>query len=462
MIARRDLPGSDDARAVTIVTADKTNYAEADRDASIAAGPGPVTDPARSGADGTGYTAGGRSLGKPREICKRGDEKQAVSSGVGDRSENTPKRVGGLLRVKYAPSGVDPEKLDKSDLGLYRRALRWQRLRAVQHLMPEQRTADCFRKRHKPKVEVNYSRSVKRAHYSGLIVCASVWACPVCAAKITERRRAELENANTDGLSKFMVTYTLQHSREDKLSKLIADLSDGLREMKNSRGYKNLIGDLQIVGTVTGAEVTVSNVNGWHPHKHALSFSKLSQSVIKADELQDELSRLFIAAMQKRGRYVSAVYGVNVQTDNVMNTYLAKIGDEKQSWSLAAEIAKSPVKTGRDENHFHPFELLDMYLSKNIAAGRLFIEYAIAMKGKKQLFYSKGLRDILGLNVELSDQEIAEQQEQDAYLFALINPDQWKIILKHEKRGQLLEVASTGNYSLFSAWMRAIGCYNPK
>lgn len=405
----------------------------------------------------TDRPAGG-SLGKPREICSPRIEKQPVNTGAGDRSKNARKPVSGLLRVKLAPSGVDPDKLEKTDLALYRRALRWQRLRAAQHLMPEQRTADCFRKRHKPNVEVNYSRSVKRAHYSGLIVCASVWACPVCAAKITERRRVELEKANSDGLSKFMVTYTLQHSPDDKLSELIVDMSEGLREMKHSKGYKNLIGDLQIVGTVTGAEVTVSNVNGWHPHKHALSFSKLSQSVIKADELQTELSRLFIAAMQKRGRYVSAVYGVNVQTENVMNTYLAKIGDEKQSWSLAAEITKSPVKTGRDVNHFHPFELLDMYLSKNISAGRLFIEYAIAMKGKKQLFYSKGLRDILGLGVELSDDEIAEQQEQDASLFAMINPDQWKVILKHEKRGQLLEVASTGNYALFVAWMRAIGC----
>lgn len=406
-------------------------------------------------------TAGG-SLGKPREICSRGMEKEPGMARTGDRAENASKPVVGLLRVKCAPSGVDLEKLDKSDLALYRRALRWQRLRAVQYLMSEpefhERVAKCYRVRHKANVEVNYSQAVKRAHYAGLIVCASVWACPVCAAKITERRRAELEKANTDGLSKFMVTYTLKHSREDKLAKLTRDLCEGLRDMKHSRGYINLIHDLQIVGTVTGAEATVSNLNGWHPHKHGLCFSGLGQSQIKADELQAQLSQLFIAAMEKRGRYVSAVYGVHVQTENVINTYLAKIGDEKQTWSLAAEIAKSPVKTGRDEDHFHPFELLDMYSAKNIFAGRMFIEYAVAMKSKKQLFYSKGLRDILGLDVELSDQEIAEQQEQDAVLLALVKPEHWKIILKHEKRGQLLEVASTGNYSLFVAYMRALGC----
>jgi hypothetical protein len=382
--------------------------------------------------------------------------------GAGERSEAVSKSRVGLLRVKLAPSGVEPGKLNKSDLALYRRSLRWQRLKAVQHLMakPEfhERVAKCYRVRYKPHVEVNYSKSVKRAHYSGLVVCASVWACPVCSAKITERRKLELERANTNGLSKFMVTYTLQHSRQDKLSKLTRDLAEGLRDMKHSRGYINLINDLQIVGTVTGAEVTVSNMNGWHPHKHALSFSSLGQSQIKADELRAELSKLFIAAMEKRGRYVSAVYGVDVKTENVINAYIAKIGDEKQTWSLSAEIAKSPVKTGRDADHFHPFELLDMYLAKNIFAGRMFIEYAISMKSQKQLFYSRGLRDILGLGDELSDVEIAEQQEQDAVLLALIKPEHWKIILKHEKRGQLLEVVSTGNYSLFAAYMHALGC----
>ena len=33
------------------------------------------------------------------------------------------------------------------------------------------------------------------AHYSGLQTCGSVWSCPICAAKITERRRLEVQDA---------------------------------------------------------------------------------------------------------------------------------------------------------------------------------------------------------------------------------------------------------------------------
>jgi hypothetical protein len=310
-------------------------------------------------------------------------------------------------------------------------------------------------------VKVNYVAKVKRAHYGGLVICGGVWVCPVCSAKITERRRAELEGANDDGLSKFMVTYTIQHNKHDKLKTLIADLRAGIKDMKNSRQYKKLLKDLQIVGTVTALEITISNENGWHPHLHALVFSSLPQSKIKREQIRRELSSLFVASMSKRGRYVNDMIGVNVQSGkDIKREYIAKYGDteaKQNTWSLSAELTKSPVKSGRDADHFHPFELVDMYQAGNMEAGKRWLEYARAMKHKKQLVYTRGLRDRLGLDVELSDQEIAEREDQSAVLFAELSADDWKHIISHEKRGQLLEVASIGNYNQFVTWMRAIG-----
>jgi len=434
-------------------------------------------------------------------------EFQPSASSAIDRSQNDRKTAGGLVRVKFAPRGVNVEDLEKSDLAVYRRFLRWQRLRGVQHLFGEryyfnekgernkiyvERVSKCYRVRISPVVKVMRSAKVQRAHYGGLIVCGGVWVCPICSAKITERRRQELEGANDKGLSKFMVTYTLQHDRNDELCRLdhwekkkitrgkkkgkikdvkierglLPDLLAGIKDMKATWGYKKLLERLHIAGSVTALEITISNVNGWHPHLHALMFSTLKQNEIKADEIRSELSALFVASMSKRGRYVHDQIGVNVKSGKeIKSEYLAKFGeaDTKQStWSLAAEITKSPVKSGRDDDHFHPFELLDMYLSKNINAGRKFIEYAVAMKGKKQLHYTKGLKKLLGLDdVELSDQEVAEMEvDKSAVMFAEIQPEEWTIILRHEKRGQLLEVASRGNYNEFVMWMRVIGCEN--
>lgn len=367
----------------------------------------------------------------------------------------------GLSRVVWSPRGVNVSGLSVDDLRVYRRALRWQRLRAVQYILDGQRVEKCYRVRIAPHVEVWRSSEHKRAHYKNLMICGSVWSCPVCSAKISERRKIELENApRLDRFARFMVTYTIQHNRADRLKALHADLVAGVRMMKNSRSYKSLVKRLQIVGTVRGLEVTISNANGWHPHIHELGFSTLAQDEIDAEELRAELSRLFVLAMQKRGRYVHAEIGVNVRTDNVLASYVAKMGEgEKQSsWGVIAEIAKSPVKTGRDEDHFHPFELLDMVLSKNKNAARLFIEYAVSLKGKRQLSYSKGLRAKLGMDAEISDQEIAEKIDADSALFAMIEPEHWRKIIQHEKRGELIEVASTGNFVAFVAWMRAIGC----
>lgn len=406
----------------------------------------------------------GASLGISHEICKRSPKntsKKQIGGGACDGSNTSEKPRVGLVRVIRAPRGVIVENLEKSDLAVYRRFLRWQRLHGVQAMLPDERVSKCYRVRVLPNVKVMKVPKMSKSFYGGLCICGGVWACPVCAAKITERRRAELEGANEIGLSKFMVTWTLQHKRGDLLADLLDDLAAGLRDVKNSRQYKNLIGDLQIVGTVTGLETTVSNVNGWHPHKHGLSFSKLPQSQINAHDIRAELSRVFISAMLKRGRYVHEMIGVNVQASAEIKTeYLAKFGEDDQrgKWTLAAELTKSPVKTGRDADHFHPFELVDMYLSGNRYAGRMFKEYAVTMKGRKQLVYSRGLRDVLGLDVELSDQEIAEREDQSAVMFAQLEPHHWSVIMQKEKRGQLLEVANTGNYNAFVSYMRALGC----
>ena len=45
-------------------------------------------------------------------------------------------------------------------------------------------------------VQVCWNESDKKAHFGNVIRCGSVWVCPVCAKKITEKRREELSIAN--------------------------------------------------------------------------------------------------------------------------------------------------------------------------------------------------------------------------------------------------------------------------
>ena len=59
----------------------------------------------------------------------------------------------------------------------------------VAELLPNSRTAKCLWRRCASKVDVMRDKSHGKAFFRGLQTCSSVWACPVCAAKIAERRR---------------------------------------------------------------------------------------------------------------------------------------------------------------------------------------------------------------------------------------------------------------------------------
>ena len=82
-------------------------------------------------------------------------------------------------------------------------AFRYALQSAARDLVPSSRTRVCMRYRiskEKP-VEVWHSPGNESAHYGNLMTCGSVWHCPVCAAKITERRRIEIQQAVDSHLS---------------------------------------------------------------------------------------------------------------------------------------------------------------------------------------------------------------------------------------------------------------------
>ena len=70
---------------------------------------------------------------------------------------------------------------------------RWILQSAVKKLLPDKRVAKCCRIRafKQLTIKVLYNAINKTAHFGGLQTCGSVWDDPVCAAKISERRRID-------------------------------------------------------------------------------------------------------------------------------------------------------------------------------------------------------------------------------------------------------------------------------
>lgn len=304
-------------------------------------------------------------------------------------------------------------------------------------------------------VDVMKHPESKRAYYSGLMVCGMVWVCSVCAARITEERRQELTRAlEATGFTPYLVTYTLRHKRKDSLRELVNSTLVAFRAMKSGKAWQYLKDDYGWVGSVKSLEVTHGS-NGWHPHQHELVLLDEPLSKSAQNGLLTSLRLKWDGALRKRGFDASWDHGVDLRaTSEDVQDYVAKWGHQPivQGWGLEHELTKQPVKKAKMGGRT-PAQMLADYGSGDIHAARLWQEYANAFKGKKQLVWSKGLRGILGLGVELPDEEIAKSVPQGTEILARLSPAEWKAIRKADLRGELLDAAGTMETTEFRRWL---------
>lgn len=288
------------------------------------------------------------------------------------------------------------------------------------------------------------------ARLTGVSTCGSVWACPVCSAKVTEARRLELvtnmARAGELGLSTYLLTLTLPHRREDDLSSLLARQAKALQSFKNSVTYKTTMASLERVGSVRSLEVTRGDENGWHPHTHDLVFC---QGNLAAH--MDTLKEAWFKALKKAGlatdSQVNEVleHGLDIRGGAYAAEYVAKFGREvvSEGWGLSGELTKSHAKLGMKGGHFTPFQLLQFAENGDAKAAALFREFVGCFDGKRMLSYSPKLKIKLGV-ADLSDDVLAAQDspmpdEQHAGTLTL---DQYSAITKRGALPDVLDYAA--------------------
>ena len=346
-----------------------------------------------------------------------------------------------------------------------RRLLRWELQSAARDLMPGERVCHCLRSviPGLNLVRVMYSPSVHRAHYKNLVVCGSVWMCPICGGKISERRRVELTRAIDDkDFCTMLVTFTMQHSWEDSLKLLLGDLMNALYFLHRHRLWREFVNDYGLVGSVRSLEVTYGFVNGWHPHSHSLFLFESGQRF--SSEIESSMKDMWVSALNHFERSASYARGCDVRTaEKDVADYVAKWNREPldkkraKSWTQEHELTKSGSKVSRTREHRTMNQLLLDYCYGDKLAGQLWQEYARVLKGRKQLVWSHGLRKLLGLGIDQSDLEIAKRIEQDAVLLARLTLRDWRIVRDNDCRGELLEVASSGDFAMVQKFLRSIG-----
>lgn len=306
------------------------------------------------------------------------------------------------------------------------------------------------------------------AHLKGLMVCGNAWVCPVCATKISERRRQELRQAMEahPELVAVMVTFTLQHGREDTLEELLTALNDATRRLKMGAPWERFKARWHVIHSVTALEVTYGH-HGWHPHKHMIVWLRMPRKEVRPDEMEEWLYSRYAAYLAQNERWARGEgVGVNVRM-GIPAEYLSK-----DAWGVAEELSKATVKKA-GKGGLSPFELLELYAysrNKELAkkrfpelahyaenAGRLFQEYARAMKGRQMLAWSRGAREFFGLGQEKTDEELASEEHAQAVELVFLTPEAWKLILLHDIAPELLNVADGGDAGAVVNFLRPYG-----
>lgn len=294
------------------------------------------------------------------------------------------------------------------------------------------------------------------AHYNGLQTCGSVWACPVCAAKISERRRIELLGAmdahKAAGGAVLLLNLTMPHSMGD-------DLADMLRRqaravdivLRGSKAAKRLYASIGCVGTVRAWEVTYGQ-NGWHPHFHILLFVAAGIDLAAAGA---EFSRLWSSGCRLAGLPTPSLErGAVLQDGSKAANYAAK-------WGLDHEMTKGHTKKSR--RGYSPFDLLRAFcfgthpvgatlkLSESSAA-RAFSVFAAAFKGRRQLVWSNGLKARYSVE-ERSDEALALLSDDAAEFLGFLEVEDWRRVVAVEGRGFLLELAAACGWDSVIAYL---------
>lgn len=306
-------------------------------------------------------------------------------------------------------------------------------------LLPQERVCNCLKRR----IDKNKNRTVmfnenrEKAQWGNLQRCGSIWSCPVCATQITEKRRAEMGQLikfwgdQPDADIKLM-TLTFSHGQSEPLKVLLSKLKHAIAMFFASRKFKELSEVCKIKYKVRSLEVTYGS-NGWHPHFHILLMTNDVEDL--AFSYRDELAKLWMHCCVSKGlKSPSMKHGLDIRDGSYAQEYVAK-------WGLDYEMTKGNVKKGRKES-LSPFDLLQLSIDDQDVHGKtpskLWQEFAISMKGQRQLVWSRGLKKLVGID-EKDDQEIVDETDDESITLREVDQVTFDLLIKYQKRHEFLK-----------------------
>lgn len=292
------------------------------------------------------------------------------------------------------------------------------------------------------------------AHLTGVRSCGSVWACPYCAAKVGRYRALELRGAVAEarrqGLHVYLLTATVAHAAHDRLAALLEVLLQAMRRLRSGRAWVKFADEVGVVGLVRNLEVTWGAGSGWHPHAHALLFTREPLTAQHVEELKTR----WVRAVGAWGGHASMAHGLKVSSDrNDVDGYLSKAEEQlaeaegrepRRGWGAAEELVFAHAKQGRGER-YTPWGLLREAAEADDPEPWLarFAHYAHEFGGRRQLVWSRGLRALLCVGPELEDEEVAQiaAEGETVHVFTGL---EWRAVQRFRAVPAVLDAAEEG------------------
>jgi hypothetical protein len=208
-------------------------------------------------------------------------------------------------------------------------------------------------------LDILLKKQNERAFYSNLQLCGSVWDCPVCAARISEKRREEVLKAMrklkagwkyfaTEAIPIFgpapelvgpampeavlkkriktklckdmphrhnysyikveregsgdvlMLTLTFPHYNFNDIAELMPALRKAMTHFSGGRRYQAFTDNFGVIGTIRALEVTHGE-NGWHPHFHILILLDPIDNCLMFRDLATEYYKPYVRKLLEQG-----------------------------------------------------------------------------------------------------------------------------------------------------------------
>ncbi|MEZ9753217.1 protein rep [Vibrio splendidus] len=345
----------------------------------------------------------------------------------------------------------------------------------LEYVLNYHKTAKCKHIMVRDGVHVMKSTEHDSAFYAGLVVCGRIWTCPVCGALIQERRREEVSTAmehfrGQRNKQAAMITLTFSHKFGDDLEDLLEKQTKALEKLRSGDVWQSFKEVFGFDGLIRSLELTFGD-NGYHPHTHELWFidqnvnRKRLDAYLKAkfrakkhhakrDRLLGMTPRAVFKELlidrwemccEKVGlidpakRDAFRTHSVDVKFNARNSDYLAK-QDSSSHWGADRELAKATSKQGKKKG-VHPFMFLEKFKETGDTIwSHRWLQYSKAMHNKRQMYWSAGLKERVGL-LDKSDEEIAVEEEDQAIQVAVLNKQQWRKVANNELQWLVLDVA---------------------